>query len=125
MLMSDLLPGGVMEVDATYGSTVYYDPNGGVGGPGLVTYQVDDWTDEFVEGSLIPDEVPTRAGYRFIGCGHSPDYCNGFQPGRDLYKSLADYTKTLYAGWEKIPYTDLKFTSDPITDGKMEFTGAI
>ena len=92
---------------------VYYDLNGGTGGPSDVSY--GDWGTHKVVTST---EEPTRDGCRFLGWSRFPDNKNYVKKGTEI--ECQDMTPELngvilYAAWESKVTLTLR-----INDGKNE-----
>lgn len=81
---------GAVVSPATY--TVTFDANGGSGAPSAIEVPEDD-------DCTIPDDVPVREGYTFLGWAESADAATAaYQPG-DTYTGRVSVT--LYAVWQE------------------------
>lgn len=73
-------------------SNIYFDANGGVGGPNIIYIPPYQY-------GLLPNEVPTREGYVFKGWGTSSTATEvTYYPGTMIQGGVS---KTLYAVWEE------------------------
>ena len=87
--------------------SVFYNDNGGLGGPHLQTVQMDGvWT--------VPDAEPVREHYAFLGwSGSSRASQPDFLPGQSVKENPTDQeggTVTLYAVWQS---NDVAATAEP------------
>ncbi len=83
---------------------VYYNANGGSGGPGTVSSGLVSSQYYTVE---IPDQIPTRTGFEFMGWARSSTATSAtYQPG-DTFRMVptgsSTVTTTLYAVWSSEP----------------------
>ena len=77
-------------------ATVSFSPNGGQSAPQALTKT-------YGEPLLLPEELPLRAGHRFLGWNTSPDGSgDSYAPGSEL---TAEGDLQLYAQWEPERYT--------------------
>lgn len=108
---------------------LYFNPNGGEGGPGTIgPLETDLGGRAFYV--TIPDDEPIRSGFVFKGWSAEPDssaaeYTSGEYGSVDTnpdYGSMDGeyYLWVVFAVWEEsIP--QLVFESDPSTDGVIEY----
>ena len=95
-----------------YRYVLKFDANGGTNAPATI---IGDWQDAGTY-SFTWSAVPTRANYRFVGWGESPDAtANVAGEGKNTYSvtGVATQTveKTLYAMWElESGHMELKYT---------------
>lgn len=90
--------------------TLKYDANGGVGVPEKQNYGTSNKYEKSHD-FVIPKDVPTREGYKFLGWSESATaMVPSYEPNSNyrIYQSGSGYnggstTKTLYAVWNKIP----------------------
>lgn len=91
-----------------------FDANGGIGAPSSLRYPDSGYVGECAEGSevldaihgfTIPDTVPTREGYTFLGWSPTASATSpSYYPGRNITISASDGgfgAYTLYAVWKK------------------------
>ena len=79
----------------TYTATVYFDANGGSGGPSSASGSNTAST----VSVTIPNTIPTRSGYTFLGWSYSNTATSAtFSPGSSYYFSSG--THYLYAVWQ-------------------------
>ena len=102
---------------------VTFDSNGGSDAPDVLyerRYGVAGL--DFDVEIVLPEDIPVREGFRFLGWTVAPDYVSGmalFQPGQSFEIGCTD-EMILYAAWD----LELGFLSDPYTDGVIAFTGS-
>ena len=66
---------------ATATVDVVFDLNGGVGGPGTVTYEYTVESYTYISSGYAPSEVPTCEGYTFFGWSEIRDGMSLFDSG--------------------------------------------
>ena len=132
MLAVTVVPVDEINAPPTPEVTISFDANGGVGAPeshieyatvGLGQYG-SVWV---IDYCYIPEEVPTRPGYVFIGWSVEW-YHTLVQPGERPYLEwdMSEYETppsevTFVAQWEQA-YPELTFISDP-SDSSIVFIG--
>lgn len=95
-----------VQVNRTQYATLYYDPNGGSGGPA----SQEDSTYTSTHYWTIYSNGPSRDGYTFVGWADSSSatkavYSSTDSSLTDRVTSPAGVDKTIYAVWEKTPTT--------------------
>ena len=120
-------PGFLPDAGTSY-EDVTMDLNGGDGGTWIWTLSVytgDKLTGPSLYFNTIPEDVPVRKGYTFMGWSMANDDTPDFQPGDHLTDGVYVFVEkyVIYAIWEEnaAVYPDLEFLSDPIIDGTITY----
>ena len=84
--------------------TVSFNPNGGMGEPGAESVYIDNEYD-------LPDQLPTREGYTFLGWSEDPDATEPtWEPDGRIDSVQRDYQ--LYAVWQQNPELSYDVNAD-------------
>ena len=79
----------------TYTHSITFNDNGGSGGPGTKSYAATTTKDSF--SATLPDTVPVRTGYTFLGWSDSETGAAQYNPGGTY--TFSTQNPLLYAVW--------------------------
>jgi len=105
-----------VKAPVTYYSNLYYNANGGSGGPSDNTTSTSAVSQPDPRSVTIPrTTVPTRSGYTFAGWATTSDATSvGYQPGGTISVpySTSSAGITLYAVWKRTYYSNLYYNAN-------------